>query len=175
MRNNDDSSSNKKLSKSFIWIAWLMAFGLLIFAFQDYLDNQWNPNTSPESSFSSAGKAQVVLKQNRQGHYITAGAINNQPVLFLLDTGATQVSIPQVVANTLNLPTYGSYPVQTANGTVNVYRTKIDTLTFGNITLKDVQGHINPGMKSNEILLGMSALKRVEFRQTGKQLILTER
>jgi len=175
MKENEEPYTNKQLSKSFIWIAWLMAFGLLIFAFQDYLDNQRNPNTSPDTSYSTAGKAQVVLKQNRQGHYMTAGAINTEPVIFLLDTGATQVSIPQVVANKLDLPTFGSYPVQTANGTVTVYSTKIDSLTFGNITLNDVQGHINPGMKSNEILLGMSALKRVEFRQTGKQLILTER
>lgn len=175
MDQNNSSQPSKQLSKSFIWIAWFITFGLLIFAFQDYLDGQWNPNSSPESRYASSGKAQVVLKQNRQGHYMTAGAINSEPVLFLLDTGATQVSIPEVVAKNLNLPTYGSYPVQTANGTVTVYRTKIDTLTFGNITLHNVQGHINPGMKSNEILLGMSALKRVEFQQTGKQLILTER
>ena len=95
-------------------------------------------------------------------------------VTFLLDTGATQVSIPAHIADELQLESYGNYPVQTANGTVTVYRTKIDQLSIGNIFLYNVAAHINPAMKSDEILLGMSALKKIEFSQTGKQLTLRE-
>lgn len=164
-----------KFGKSFIWIAWIIGFAILIFAFQGVLDKQWNPNQSPDSSLSAQGKASVVLKQNRNGHYITSGTINDEPVVFLLDTGATQVSIPAHIASRFALKTFGQYPVQTANGTVNVYRTKIDSLSIGNLYLYDIQAHINPGMKSDEILLGMSALKKVEFRQTGKQLVIQQR
>jgi aspartyl protease family protein len=64
--------------------------------------------------------------------------------------------------------------VQTANGRVKVYSTVLEQLSIGNIFLYNVAANINPAMKSNEILLGMSALKRVDFSQTGKQLILRE-
>jgi aspartyl protease family protein len=64
--------------------------------------------------------------------------------------------------------------VNTANGSITVYPTKLQQLSIGNIYLYDVSAHINPSMQSDQILLGMSALKRVEFSQIGKQLILRE-
>ena len=169
----EDDSTNK-IGKAFVWLAWIMALVLLMFVFQGVLDEQYNPNSRPQVSLTSAGQAEVVLEQNRHGHYVTQGSINEKPVIFLLDTGATQVSIPAHIADELQLESFGSYPVQTANGNVTVYRTQIDQLSIGNIFLYNVAAHINPGMKSDSILLGMSALKKVEFSQTGKQLTLRE-
>ncbi len=169
----EDDSTNK-IGKLFVWFAWIIAIALLMFVFEDVLNQQYNPNSQPEMSLNSSGKAEVALKQNRQGHYVTKGSINESPVTFLLDTGATQVSIPAHIADQLQLESYGSYPVQTANGRVTVYKTKIDQLSIGNIFLYNVAAHINPAMKNDEILLGMSALKQLDFQQTGKKLILRE-
>jgi len=169
-----EGDSTNKIGKTFVWLAWIIALALLMFVFQGTLDEQYNPNSQPQVSLNDAGQAEVILKQNRQGHYVTKGTINESSVTFLLDTGATQVSIPAHVADELRLESYGSYPVQTANGTVTVYKTKIDQLSIGNIFLYNVAAHINPAMKSDEILLGMSALKKVEFSQIGKQLTLRE-
>ncbi|MGB1263957.1 MAG: retropepsin-like aspartic protease family protein, partial [Cognaticolwellia sp.] len=171
MTKNDSSTA---FGKSFVWIAWLLGIALLVFVFQDLLDQQYNPNQEPSVSLHSNGQAQVSLQQNRQGHYITSGAINGTQVTFLLDTGATQVSIPAHIAKKLSLPAGQPYRVQTANGSITVYQTQLNELRIGNIYLYNVAAHINPSMGSDEILLGMSALKRVEFRQTGKQLILRE-
>ena len=169
----EDDSTNK-IGKVFVWLAWIIAIALLMFFFEDRLNKQFNPNSQPQVSLNSSGQAEVILKQNRQGHYVTKGSINEAAVIFLLDTGATQVSIPAHIADELNLESYGSYPVQTANGKVDVYKTKIDQLSIGNIFLYNVAAHINPAMKNDEILLGMSALKQLDFHQTGKQLILRE-
>ncbi len=163
-----------KMAKIFIWLAWFFALALLVFFFQDILDKQWNPNKDPQMILSTQGKAEVRLQQNRQGHYVVQGAINETPVIFLLDTGATQVSIPAHIAEKLQLKSYAASQVNTANGRTTVYQTKLQQLSIGNIYLYDVAAHINPSMQSNEILLGMSALKRVEFSQVGKQLILRE-
>ena len=169
----EDDPTNK-IAKVFIWLAWLFAIGILVFIFQGVLDRQHNPNQDPQSYLSNSGKKEVHLQQNRQGHYLVAGKINHKDVTFLLDTGATHVSIPQIIAQQLNLPHLGRYRVQTANGDVMVTQTKIKQLSIGDIVLYDVAANINPGMKSNDILLGMSALKRVEFSQRGKQLTLRE-
>jgi len=169
----EDGSANK-IGKVFVWLAWIIALALLAFFFQSALEEQWNPNSKPELRLSDNGLAEVVLQQNRQGHYITKGVINGESVTFLLDTGATQVSIPAHIADKLQLQSTGNYFVQTANGRVKVYETKLDQLSIGNIFLYNIAAHINPAMKSNEILLGMSALSQVEFRQTGKQLTLRE-
>ena len=169
----EDDSANK-IGKIFVWLAWIIALALLAFFFQGALDKQWNPNSKPEVRLTDTGLAEVVLQQNRQGHYLTKGMINDEAVTFLLDTGATQVSIPAHIADKLHLQSTGNYFVQTANGRVKVYKTNLDQLSIGNIFLYNVAAHINPAMKSNEILLGMSALSQVEFSQTGKTLILRE-
>jgi aspartyl protease family protein len=171
MTENDTTSG---IGKSFVWIAWLIGLALLAFVFQDLLDEQYNPNQDPKLSLQNNGKAEVTLQQNRQGHYVTNGAINGVNVTFLLDTGATQVSIPAHIAEKLSLTAGSKYRVQTANGSITVYQTQLNELRIGNIYLYNVAAHINPSMDADEILLGMSALKRVEFRQTGKQLILRE-
>ena len=169
----EDDPTNK-MAKIFVWLAWIVALFLLMFFFQGSLDKQFNPNSQPEMRLTEQGKAEVVLAQNRQGHYVARGTINDMSVTFLLDTGATQVSIPAHIADKLNLSGQGNYQVQTANGSVTVYKTTLDQLSIGNILLYNVAAHINPAMKTDEILLGMSALKQVDFHQTGKQLILRD-
>jgi aspartyl protease family protein len=171
MSENDVTTN---FGKGFVWIAWTIGLALLVFVFQDLLDDQYNPNQDPKLSLQSNGQAEVTLQQNRQGHYLSNGAINGEKVTFLLDTGATQVSIPGHIAEKLSLQAGSKSRVQTANGSINVYQTKINELRIGNIYLYNVAAHINPSMDADEILLGMSALKRVEFSQTGKQLILRE-
>ncbi|MFB0999493.1 MAG: TIGR02281 family clan AA aspartic protease, partial [Colwellia sp.] len=59
-----------KMGKTFIWIAWIFALALLVFFFQDVLDKQWDPNKDPQISLNTQGKAEVKLRQNRQGHYV---------------------------------------------------------------------------------------------------------
>ena len=172
--NHNENDQTNDFGRYFTWVAWLIAIGLLAFGFQELLENQWNPNKQPDVYMTSDGLAEVHLQQNRHGHYVTRGGINGNEVTFLLDTGATQVSIPQRVADKLNLNKFGSYRVQTANGSVFVYQTNIEELRIGNIFLYNVAANINPAMQSDEILLGMSALRQVEFRQIGQQLILRE-
>jgi aspartyl protease family protein len=160
-----------KMGKGMLIIAWVIGLGLLTLIFEDQLAKQLNPNAKPISS-SSMGVTEVRLKQNRMGHYVSAGAINGQPVVFLLDTGATNVSVPMHLAEQLNLQKGRVSWVQTANGRVQVAQTNVARLSIGDIELNNVRAHLNPGFKDNEILLGMSALKQLEFTQKGEWLIL---
>jgi aspartyl protease family protein len=161
----------KKLGKGMLICAWIVGLGLLTLVFDEQLARQFNPNAQPISSTSS-GISEVRLKQNRAGHYVTAGVINGLEVVFLLDTGATQVSIPMHLATALGLQKGRASWVQTANGRIQVMQTTIQRLAIGDIQLIDVAANLNPAVKSNEILLGMSALKQLEFTQSGQWLTL---
>ena len=154
-------------------MAWVCALFLLTLWFDDLLEQQFNPNQSPQSLRTEQG-VMVILQQNKQGHYVTSGTINHTPVTFLLDTGATQVSVPAHLADELNLTTGYAQRVSTANGSITVYATTIATLTVGDIQLKNVSAHLNPAIQSDEILLGMSALRKVNFQQQDSSLILTQ-
>lgn len=154
-------------------VAFIIALGLLTMFFADIQESQYNPNQAPLSS--PAGNAvEVALLRNRQGHYVVTGEINQQPAEFLLDTGATDVVIPADLAAQLGLSRGYAAKAMTANGTVTVYETSIDQLKVGDIELRNVRASINPGMRGQSILLGMSALKQIEFVQRGDQLTLRQ-
>ena len=163
----------KKFGKSFGIIAWICALFVLTLFFNDKLERVWNPNTEVDHQLVD-NIPTVKLQRNRAGHYVANGFINNQPVTFMLDTGATNVAIPQAIADKIGLQRGQQFYSQTANGRAVSYATRIDSLELGAIVLNDVNASISPGFKSNEILLGMSALKQLEFTQRGNQLTLRQ-
>ncbi len=164
-------SSEKSMGKWMFILAWICGLGLLTLLFTDVLDKQQNPNREPQS-MRIDGQTEVRLKQNRQGHYVTSGTINGTPVVFLVDTGATDVAIPASMQSELGLTAGRTAMAQTANGVVRVAQTRIDTLTIGDITLHNINANLNPGLGEGQILLGMSVLRQLEFTQREDWLIL---
>jgi len=165
--------STKKLGMMFTVSGWIIGFVLLALIFSKILDRQTNPNQSVATSESSQF-LEIELQRNRYGHYIFDGEINGKPVSFLVDTGATTISIPTTLQTYLKLEAGPSYNVSTANGTVKVYSTRLDELKMGEILLTDIRAHLNPGLPDGEILLGMEVLKRMEMIQRGDSLIIRQ-
>jgi len=168
------NKSPQRIGKGMIVVAWLLALGLLTLFFNDFLDKQHNPNQDLNTQYNQDGTREVILQRNRSGHYVTKGTINGQPVVFFLDTGATIVSIPEPVARRLNLQRGVEMLANTANGTVTTYSSELDSVAVGEIELHRVRASINPQMQGDEILLGMSFLKHLEFTQRGNTLILRQ-
>jgi aspartyl protease family protein len=156
---------------------WFLAWGIglvLLTLFFAEVEYGWeNPNQQVESHRFD-NYSEVVLKRNRYGHYVASGTINHQPVTFLLDTGASHVAVPQNVARRLGLSKGAEFRTMTANGVGRSYATRIDHLTIGDIVFRDISGGIAENMPGDEVLLGMSVLKRIEFTQRGDTLILRQ-
>lgn len=153
------------------YLTWLIALALLTMLFNNWLDKQQNPNGALAAA-NVAIDTPVILKRNRQGHYVASGLVNEQPVVFLLDTGATVISIPENIAERMGLEKGPAVQVGTANGSIKVYSTQLDSVQLGHIVLKNVRGHINPYMNGETALLGMSFLKHLELQQSGNTLKL---
>jgi aspartyl protease family protein len=167
------SHSTKKLGMMFTAAAWILGFFLLALLFSKVLDQQNNPNQSL-ATLASSDFREVVLLRNRNGHYVFDGEINRHKVTFLVDTGATTTAIPGGMQQTLGLKAGPATSVSTANGITTAYLTRLDQLAIGEIELFDVKASIIPGMRVNEILLGMNVLKHFELIQSGKQLIIRQ-
>ncbi|MEO5573506.1 MAG: retropepsin-like aspartic protease [Gammaproteobacteria bacterium] len=168
-----NSSSAQRLGKGMIAITWVVLLGMLTWFFNDKVDAQRNPNQQAQARLNE-GIHELVLQRNRQGHYVAPGNINGQPVEFLLDTGATLVSIPQPLAQRLGLKPGIPLESQTANGTVTTYATVIENIELGGIVLRNIRASINPGQTGNDVLLGMSFLQQLELTQHGNTLTLKE-
>jgi aspartyl protease family protein len=121
--------------------------------------------------------ATVVLTPDRNGHFVSSGSINGASVRFLVDTGATMVSMSVEDARRAGV----NYLVgergysQTANGVTSVYKVKLGQVTLGDITLRDIDGVVHENSALPVVLLGMSFLGKLEMRREGDSLTLTKR
>lgn len=149
-------------------VASLLVLGLFYLYFENSLQARYNPNRQ----LQIAPGTELVLKRSSDGHYVFPGAINGRPVTFLLDTGATLVSVPAHLAGELGLTAGAPQHSITANGTVVTRATRLNRLAFGPFDLRDVPASLNPGMTGDQVLLGMSVLKHLEFTQRGDTLVL---
>ena len=173
MTEQDGQGERRRIGLTMQALAWFSFILLGVFFFSDLLERQYNPNRNVETR-AAADLVEVRLRRNRHGHYVTAGEINGRPVTFLLDTGATGVAVPVALAQRLQLQRGRPLVTRTANGTVTAYATVLDSVSVGGIELGGVGATIAPGLGGEEVLLGMSFLKHIEFTQRGDTLILRQ-
>lgn len=173
MQSNDPHRTPDKLGRSMVFLSWILALVLFTLLAQNWLDEAYNPNRSLATRDAGDGARQIVLKRNRYGHYVGSGRINGQEAVFLLDTGATEVVIPEALAVGYGLRRGPVYQSTTANGVIEVYGTLLDTIELGPIRLYNVRAAINPHMDGPEILLGMSFLKHLRLSQQGDELTIS--
>lgn len=115
--------------------------------------------------------AKVVLQSDRGGHYRAKGEINGHDVVFLVDTGATDVALSDRTARALGLDFGPRTTVMTAAGPAKAWKTRIERVRVGNLERTNVRATITPGLGS-EALLGMSFLRHYRLRQDGDRLVI---
>ncbi|MGY9032661.1 MAG: retropepsin-like aspartic protease family protein [Rhodobacterales bacterium] len=106
----------------------------------------------------------IVLPRARDGHYYLTLDINNVPVEFVVDTGASQVVLTQDDAKRIGLnPSSLSYlgTASTANGTVRTAAVRLDTVSLAAITDTNVRAVVNDGQMFGS-LLGMTYLSNFD-------------
>lgn len=128
------------------------------------------------ASGGGGGKPSVTLSAGPGGHFIASGAINGASVMFLLDTGASSVTLPASEARRMGID-YKSgrmTAASTANGVIPAWRVTFNSVRVGNITLNQVEGIVvETSMPAT--LLGMSFLNRTDMRREGQTMTLIQR
>jgi len=127
----------------------------------------------PTSETAATGETIVTIKQSRDGSYLAKGKVNGQTMNFVVDTGATIVVIPLDLAREMNLPLGVQVSTRTANGFGTAYKTTLDSLTLGDITLKNIEASATNGLIGDEALLGMTFLRRVKLEQENGIMTIT--
>lgn len=129
------------------------------------------------SAAKRADRQTVTLSADTRGHFVTLGSVNGGSVRFLVDTGATFVTLPAAEARRLGIDYLRGQrgQMQTPNGVVSVYRVMLDTVRVGDIELNNVDAVVSGSDTMGVALLGMSFLNRMEMQRDGQSMSLTKR
>jgi len=131
--------------------------------------------------FTPAGAAEAVavamITADGRGQFIAAGEVNGKPVRFLVDTGASVVTLPRSVAVGAGVALADAKPVvvSTANGRARASKVLLNTVRIGSVSANMVEALIIDDAQLPVALLGMSFLKRTNMKQEGDRLTLSQR
>ncbi len=132
--------------------------------------------TSITGNYKSS-QPSVTLSADHGGHYYADGTINGAPIRFLVDTGATMISIGNSDARRMGINYLAGERAisHTANGPTVVYRVKLNVVKVGAITLNGIDALVHESNDLPFALLGMSFLNRLELKHSAQQLTMTLR
>lgn len=123
-----------------------------------------------------SGGSSVSLTADARGHFVTLGSINGATTRFLVDTGASFVSLSAAEAKRLGIDFKKGERgmMNTANGVMTAYNVTLNSVKVGDITMNQVQASISEAPMS-VTLLGMSFLNRVDMKREGSTMTLTKK
>jgi clan AA aspartic protease (TIGR02281 family) len=126
---------------------------------------------APASEPEKKKKDEFIIKQSHNGSYFLEGAVNDKALTFVIDTGASFVSLPRSVAHEAQIYCKDKVDMQTADGPINACSATIKKLNFGPYEIKNVIAVIAP--KLSQPLLGMNVLQQFKMAQENGEMRLS--
>ena len=145
-------------------IFWCAVMGLLNMLMTHYLKPK-------QAQVLSNGD--LVIQRSQDGHFYTLGRINGQEAKFMVDTGASLVTVSEKYAQKAFVS--GGVPTtfQTANGVRSGRVVEGQTVAIGPVTASNIK--IGVGLSfgnENDALLGQSFLSKFDITMNKDQMIL---
>ena len=125
---------------------------------------------------SDGGGTQIVMTAGSGGHFFTGGSINGKAVRFLVDTGATYVSMGINDAERLGIDYRAGQRgmTNTANGAMAVYKIALASVRVGDVLVYDVEALVGQA-PMDQVLLGNSFLTRFQMKRENDTMTLSKR
>jgi aspartyl protease family protein len=119
----------------------------------------------------------VNLYADSAGHFFGNATVNGASLRYVVDTGATSVALNSADAKRANINYLSGEKsvASTASGKVVAYRVTLNTLKIGSITLNNVEAAVIEGGFPEVVLLGMTALNRLEMKRDSTTMTLTKK
>jgi len=132
---------------------------------------------APDTAENPTGRGSLVLTADSRGQFSTQVEVNGASSPFLVDTGASAVTLPSSLALRagINLERATPIVISTANGRAQAHRVLLNTVRVGNLSAHLVEAVVVDDAKLPVALLGMSFLNRMNMRREGDSLTLQQR
>lgn len=153
-------------------LIWVFLFIGVASAYQLWDDIR---RDAARGQMTQIGRGQVAVPVHLDGHYYLTLDINNTPVRFVVDTGASEMVLTQDDAQAVGLNTDAliySGLASTANGTVRTAPVQLDVVQLGDVTDTQLRAVVNGG-EMDKSLLGMEYLQRWQMQFSNGELVLS--
>lgn len=114
----------------------------------------------------------VSIARDSAGHYVARGVADGQALDFMIDTGATGVSLPGEFARGRRIVCEGVGVSRTAGGDVSICFVTLKRLNVSGMDFFNVRAHIIPTLKGKG-LLGQELLNQLKVTQSGGFMTLS--
>lgn len=148
-------------------IFWCAVMGLLYMLMTHYL--------KPKQAQVLAN-GDLVINRSQDGHFYTTGAVNGRPATFMVDTGASLVSVSETFAQ--NALIRGGVPTtfKTANGDQPGRVVAGVSVSIGPVSVTNVTVGVGLRMSDeSQALLGQSFLSKFDITMSRNQMVLRSR
>ncbi|MEE8364475.1 MAG: retropepsin-like aspartic protease [Gammaproteobacteria bacterium] len=134
-------------------------------------------NQSIGSNYKKPDRAKSTIYPDEQGMYYVKGKINGRSLRFLIDTGATYLTMSGQQAALIGIDYRQGVRgfVNTASSTVPVWQIVLDRVSVGDISVPNVEASVIEGSRPHDALLGNSFLKFTQLERTGSVMELRKR
>ena len=123
-----------------------------------------------------SGSGTITIAAGSDGHFTTPGSIDGHAVQFIVDTGASMISMSVSEAERAGLNYKAGQPVRvgTANGATQGWRITLDSVRVGDVQVSGVDAVVTP-QAMTYVLLGNSFLTRFRMQQNADMMTLQRR
>ncbi|HSR02157.1 MAG TPA: TIGR02281 family clan AA aspartic protease [Methylophilaceae bacterium] len=129
------------------------------------------------TSSTEAVNRPVSLYADQAGHFFGNLTLNGGSFKYVIDTGATNVTLNSNDAEAAKIDFRKGTRVNmaTANGVVPAFKITLNTLKIGTIILNNIDATVIEGSSPPFILLGMSAQNRLNIKRENSIMTLTKK
>jgi aspartyl protease family protein len=154
----------------------LLAAGVLSARYADQVARA-TVSTTPAQAAMPVNSRSMVLKAGDGGHFGVDARVDGRRVMFIVDTGASQIALRESDAARLGFhprPRDYSIKTHTANGVGRAALIHLGMVEIGNIIVRDVPALVHPDDALSVNLLGMSFLSRVRWAHERGKLVIEQ-
>ena len=144
-------------------------------------EGDFNPVRAPQPArfVDGPGSGRIVLDADRGGHFYLDGEANGAPIRFMVDSGASIVTLTADDARAAGISLADrdyNRPFSTANGTVMSAVTELPELTVEGVRLRDLTVAVSKPGALDTSLFGVNGLNRFARRETtaGEMVLVVE-
>ena len=161
----------KMFRQAGIWLLIFMGLVAIVASWQDIRQS------GQTMSFQQSEDSAIIIPKEIDGHFHLTVTINDRPIEFLVDTGASDIVLTRNDAARVGFdPNRLDYwgMANTANGTVRLATIRLETVRLGEFIDKNIRASVNKAPMEKS-LLGMRYLSKFRAIEISNDQMILKR